>query len=189
MNKSEFDFIFGYVFAEEKEKPAAPVKALWWDQFGNLSNAEGVRAARELKTRKLYGAAKTFDFWQVVRDLRKEHLPESLKMTPQAALSSLNLQKSLIADAATFADRAVPGVGGREQFKDPGDLQKANHINKAIWEREFKDRFSRQQGAALRLVEQGAEPTVAIRQVCGCSSSFALTAPEKSLLSNVFEGV
>lgn len=174
MNKSQFEEALNYIFAEY-EKPSVRVQLVWWDQFKDIEKDLFVRAARRVVARKCYGAPKAFDLWEELRAEMISDLPESLTMSPSEALVCRGKPKLLCRDAAEFADRVVLPPDG--QYDSLEDLEKAQRIYTATWEREFKARFARKQAEALSAVQRGAKPREAILNVLNMTTALKALPP------------
>lgn len=164
MKTDEADRIIAIVFAEH-EQPTKDVKLIWRQFLAKESFQMALEAAARLLKSKVYGKPRVSDFFGHLSEIRAELLPPSLKVTGREALHLYQTNKILFLDASSYADRAAPPVS--EQFSSPEELDKAQRIRKAIWEREFIERYERQKEQALRLVVKGIEPKKAILEVVG----------------------
>lgn len=144
----------------------------WFYWFGKADAKEFYAAVQSAtKSNKFFPTP-----GEVQAHLEKIILPPTLKMTAQEALDISTSEKLLIADARNFADRNSLVIS-TEQFDSPESLQRANKIQQATWEREFKNRFQNQQERALSLVRSGIEPRKAILEVTNTPGTIQISAP------------
>lgn len=85
-----------------------------------------------------------------------------ISLTPQEAVLKFTLDTPLIADARRFADWSVPAVTGT--YESPEELDRANRIQAAMWEREFRGRFERKQAEVKRGLRSGMKLPDAYRK-------------------------
>lgn len=164
MNQIEFNTIIEMVFSQY-EKPTLQVRLVWWDSIKSLNTDVATPAVRLMLRGQIYGKPRLSDFWAAYNTIKKESLPKSLTMTPAEALENQDAAYLLIRDAAEFAARVAPSYSDSHQYRSPEELEQAQRIDRATWEREFRQRFEAMQKRALALCEMGREPREAIKQV------------------------
>jgi DNA-binding protein YbaB len=71
------------------------------------------------------------------------------------------------------------------EYDSPEDLAKAQRIHKAVWEREFKDRFTRKQEEAKGLVVTGLAPSDAVIKALNGSKALSTIPIEERLLKDL----
>ncbi len=163
MTKQETAEILAYLYADhDKAVPEMKVLA-WHDRLKSISKEDGWAVAKVLITTSTFGPPKLSDFYKRMNAMRESSMPESLMLTGREALVRYDTTKLLTADAAAFAERVSPKAAG--QYKSIEDLEQAERIQKAIWEREFIERYDRKRSEALRLVRSGKDPKTAIATV------------------------
>lgn len=187
MDDKEFKGVFRYIFAEHP-KPNKAVEFVWWDQFKELTRDEFMAVARKLKKTHTYGAPKVADCWAVLEQTRQEAAPEQLDWTGQEALIGYDSDHSELLEAAReFADRAAPPIPGDRQFESPEELEKANRIQRAVWERNFKEHYESLAQKAKRLIAGGTEPRIAISEVSQNQTS--LDPDVKAIASGLLKSI
>jgi len=157
----EAKLLFGFMRVDQAEIHS------WFNYFGSADPFDFRNA--------MMAACKSSKFFptpgEVQKALEAKTLPPSLMMTPEEALLQADNKKLLlIRDAVRFANRAVV-QDPTEQYDSLEELERANRIFKATWEREFKNRFARKQADALRLVKTGLHPKAAIVEVVSLPGS------------------
>lgn len=149
----------------------------WFNAFGAEDPAQFRNA--------ILAAAKSSKFFPSPGEIQaklEENLPQTLKMSAQEALVS-NLKNSfLIRDAELFAKK-LSHRDPYTQYDSLEDLERAESIQKAIYEREFKARFEQKQKLALSYVRQGINPKEAILKAL--ENSAVLPSEGINILKNV----
>lgn len=161
MNQAEFIKIMEMAFAEYT--PATPqIRMVWWDALSTISFDAATAAVRLMLRGQIYGKPRISDFWAAHNTIQKEQMPKSLIMSPSEALTYTGTSYLLIKDAEHFANWVCRNESASAQYRSEIELEEARRIERAIWEREFKQRFEKMQGRALGLIKIGCEPRTAI---------------------------
>jgi hypothetical protein len=180
VSRDRFFEIVNYIYSEyaDAAQLTKSVVAIWYDLFCQYDERVLTAAAKLLKTRCTYGAPKSHDFAAAIKDILRKMLPKSLQMAPEEALDPRNSTMLLVQDAKNYADIVCQKDSLHTQYESPEDLQRAQNIERAVYNRTFRERFKLQQDRALSLVEAGEHPELAIIKLLAQSKYVQLPAAE-----------
>lgn len=149
----------------------------WFEYFG-MHEAKRFETALQAACK----SSKYFPSPGEIQEQLNEHLPEVLKITGREALSIPARESELLQDAHEFASRQSYR-NPYTQYESLEDLHKAEAIEKAIYRREFIERFERKQEEIKKLILSGMAPREALSQAL--TSHHKLSEQEAKLLNQL----